>query len=84
MSQAFWREKYSDHQGCLVTETAEDPYLLSVYLWYCSSVGTFFLECWQKNKQTIRDLCVSVTFPLDQLLLLHSVLFKEKKKKTIF
>ena len=61
-----------------MTETAQDTYLLSVDLCSCSSVGRF-LEVVAKEKET-GDLCVSVTFHLGWLLLLHSALFKRKKK----
>lgn len=44
MSQVSWREKYNDHQGCPVKETAKNTRQLSANLCYRSSVGTFFLE----------------------------------------
>lgn len=44
MSQVSWREKYNDHRGCPVKETAENTRQLSANLCYRSSVGTFLLE----------------------------------------
>lgn len=53
--------------------------MFSVVLCYYSSVGKF-LEMLARNKpKLLGNHSVSVTLPLYQLLLLHSVLLKEKK-----
>ena len=46
--------------------------------------NNLFLKSSFKKEQTIEDLYVSVIFLLDQLLLLHSVFFKEKNTLKIF
>lgn len=52
--------------------------MFSVVLCYYSSVGKF-LEMLARNKPKLLGNHVSGTLPLYQLLLLHSVLLKEKK-----
>lgn len=64
-----------------MTETAKDADLPSADLCHCGSVGKFSEEV---AREKIGDLRVSVTFHLGWLLHLYSVLFKKKKRNSIF